>query len=292
LGSELSTAPYSGTWNTIGVANGTHTLLAVARDQANNRSTSTPITITVTNLTPDTTPPVTPPTSTTPPVTPPVITPPPPSGTSGGGGASSSGGGSSPVSPQGIFTPTVVQVPISTAGSGGTGTTTCPTFSSYPSLNPNHSTLNPLSSLLNPGSRNTNVTNLQNFLISQNLLSPDSATGFYGSLTTKAVQAFQLKYAITTVGTPGTTGYGVVGSKTRAKINQMIQDSRFMIQEEGTGTPLPQTVTGQANSNCVQPTMTREQLVAYIKAKIAELQQQLVVLLQELVKAKMAEMQK
>ncbi|MEI6057658.1 MAG: peptidoglycan-binding domain-containing protein, partial [bacterium] len=53
-------------------------------------------------------------------------------------------------------------------------------------------------------------------------LLPKYATGYYGALTTTAVQAFQKKYGIVTTGTPGTTGFGSVGAKTRTKINTFI----------------------------------------------------------------------
>jgi hypothetical protein len=55
LGAEDTTGPYSASWNTAGAANGSHTLTAVARDAAGNRTTSAPVTVTVNN---DTTPPV------------------------------------------------------------------------------------------------------------------------------------------------------------------------------------------------------------------------------------------
>jgi hypothetical protein len=54
LGSEDVSAPYSTTWNTTTASNGTHTLSAVARDAAGNRSTAS-VTVTVSNTT--TTPP-------------------------------------------------------------------------------------------------------------------------------------------------------------------------------------------------------------------------------------------
>jgi hypothetical protein len=58
LGTEDMASPYSVSWNTVGVANGGHTLSAVARDAAGNRTTSAPITVTVANgPPPDTTPP-------------------------------------------------------------------------------------------------------------------------------------------------------------------------------------------------------------------------------------------
>jgi Big-like domain-containing protein/galactose oxidase-like protein len=54
LGAEDTTAPYSVSWNTTTATNAPHTLSAVARDAAGNKSTAT-VTVTVSN--PDTTPP-------------------------------------------------------------------------------------------------------------------------------------------------------------------------------------------------------------------------------------------
>ena len=49
LGSEDTTSPYSVSWNTATVTNGTHTLYAKARDAAGNLGTSSTITVTVSN---------------------------------------------------------------------------------------------------------------------------------------------------------------------------------------------------------------------------------------------------
>ena len=49
LGAEDTTSPYSVTWNTTTVANGTHTLTALARDTSGNTTTSAPVTVTVAN---------------------------------------------------------------------------------------------------------------------------------------------------------------------------------------------------------------------------------------------------
>ncbi|HET7766805.1 MAG TPA: Ig-like domain-containing protein [Burkholderiales bacterium] len=58
LGAEDASAPYSVSWNTATVGNGTHTLSAIARDAAGNRTTSAAVTVTVNNAPPpDTTPP-------------------------------------------------------------------------------------------------------------------------------------------------------------------------------------------------------------------------------------------
>jgi spore germination cell wall hydrolase CwlJ-like protein len=49
LGAEDTTSPYSVSWNTTTAANGTHTLTAVARDTTGNTTTSTAVTVTVSN---------------------------------------------------------------------------------------------------------------------------------------------------------------------------------------------------------------------------------------------------
>ncbi|WNM63963.1 Ig-like domain-containing protein [Candidatus Nitrospira neomarina] len=61
LGAEDTTNPYSTSWNTTTVPNGSYTLTAVARDAAGNTTTSASRTVTVSN---STTPPPPPPTST------------------------------------------------------------------------------------------------------------------------------------------------------------------------------------------------------------------------------------
>ena len=56
LGAEDTTAPYSIAWNTTGATNGTHTLTARARDGTGNTTTSTGVSVTVSNVV-DPTPP-------------------------------------------------------------------------------------------------------------------------------------------------------------------------------------------------------------------------------------------
>jgi chitodextrinase len=67
LGAEDLTAPYTLSWNTTTVVNGTHTLAAQARDAAGNPATAVPVTVTVFNAV-DTTPPTAPATLTATPV--------------------------------------------------------------------------------------------------------------------------------------------------------------------------------------------------------------------------------
>src|SRR5258708_1325816 len=51
-GAEVTAAPYSVSWNTTTASNASHTLTAVARDAAGNRTTSAPVTVTVDNVAP------------------------------------------------------------------------------------------------------------------------------------------------------------------------------------------------------------------------------------------------
>jgi hypothetical protein len=50
LGSEVNASPFSVSWNTTAVANGTHSLTAVARDAASNTTTSAGVSVTVNNV--------------------------------------------------------------------------------------------------------------------------------------------------------------------------------------------------------------------------------------------------
>ncbi|MGH2670950.1 MAG: Ig-like domain-containing protein, partial [bacterium] len=48
-GAEDATAPYTAAWTTTALSEGSYTLTAVARDAAGNRTTSSPVTVTVAN---------------------------------------------------------------------------------------------------------------------------------------------------------------------------------------------------------------------------------------------------
>ncbi len=69
---------------------------------------------------------------------------------------------------------------------------------------------------------NDEVKKLQEFLASDPSIYPEGlATGYYGTLTEKAVRRFQVKHGIVSSGTPESTGYGLVGPSTRAKLNEI-----------------------------------------------------------------------
>ncbi|HEY4522323.1 MAG TPA: IPT/TIG domain-containing protein [Candidatus Paceibacterota bacterium] len=67
------------------------------------------------------------------------------------------------------------------------------------------------------GSRGADVTALQTFLIARGHMS-GTATGYFGVLTEAGVQRFQAEQSVVTSGSARTTGYGSVGTKTRAAI--------------------------------------------------------------------------
>ena len=73
------------------------------------------------------------------------------------------------------------------------------------------------------GMRSADVSSLQTFL-------GISPTGYFGILTQKAVQQWQLKNSVVMSGTPSTTGYGSVGRKSRAVIAQMCTNNATQVQ--------------------------------------------------------------
>ena len=73
---------------------------------------------------------------------------------------------------------------------------------------------------------NKEVKQLQELLAQDPEIYPEGkTTGYYGSLTRKAVQRFQKKYGIASSGNENTTGYGLVGPKTLAKIKEVLGTS-------------------------------------------------------------------
>ena len=71
---------------------------------------------------------------------------------------------------------------------------------------------------LGPGAKGGDVGALQRFLRNIGDFTYAEITNYYGSLTTDAVRVFQCREMGVCFGTPDTTGYGVVGPKTRAAI--------------------------------------------------------------------------
>ncbi len=72
---------------------------------------------------------------------------------------------------------------------------------------------------LGPGSQGADVALLQELLIKDGDYPQAIITGYYGSLTERAVELFQAKNGIVNYGTPYFTGYGAVGPRTREALN-------------------------------------------------------------------------
>jgi len=96
--------------------------------------------------------------------------------------------------------------------------TTTPTTPTAPTIQPSALTLT-----LRMGTTNNEVKTLQELLAKDKEIYPEGlTTGYFGNLTRKAVQKFQEKYGIVSSGDENTTGYGLVGPKTRAKILEVL----------------------------------------------------------------------
>ena len=94
-----------------------------------------------------------------------------------------------------------------------------------------------LSRSLYIGTKGTDVTKLQQFLRSTGDFTYPTITGYYGSVTAKAVQRYQCRTLNICSGTQNSNGYGVVGPKTRA----MLRAARRV----ATNTPITPTPTPQ-----------------------------------------------
>ena len=81
---------------------------------------------------------------------------------------------------------------------------------------------------LSRGARGSDVGALQTFLAGEGLLANDSITGFFGQLTEQAVQRWQAQNTIVSYGDAVSTGYGVVGVRTRAAISALCSTIPFV----------------------------------------------------------------
>lgn len=101
---------------------------------------------------------------------------------------------------------------------------------------------------LSRGMRGTDVLALQKFLISQNLISADSSTGYFGGRTEAAVKEFQRKNKIVSSGTPSTTGFGAVGPKTRSMIAKISNNLTDTAPSAMSSSSIPATVQGGSSA--------------------------------------------
>lgn len=94
------------------------------------------------------------------------------------------------------------------------------------------------------GSSGEDVSKLQSFLSKDGNIYPQGlVTGYFGQDTQEAVQRWQMLQGIVATGTPQSTGYGVVGPRTRSEINKEME-----MECEG----------GDSNSSIASSTVSRE----------------------------------
>lgn len=145
------------------------------------------------------------------------------SGGGGGGGASGGGAASGGVS---------VPAPVYTVIEGGTASTVTTPTATTPTITAPVTTITTevsaiFSSAMGLGQSSADIKRLQQLLnsdpdtmiSSSGVGSPGNETEYYGSLTEKAVQKFQIKYKV--VSSASDAGYGYVGPVTRAKLQEV-----------------------------------------------------------------------
>lgn len=100
-----------------------------------------------------------------------------------------------------------------------------------------------ISDNLSPGSSGTGVSCLQQLLAQTGDYTYGQATGYYGSVTQAAVQRYQAREGIVSSGDPQSTGYGAVGARTRAALNESlsVSSSRSAATGSGSGASSAQT---------------------------------------------------
>jgi len=112
---------------------------------------------------------------------------------------------------------------------------------------------------LGPGATSPDIKRLQQLLnsdpdtkiASSGIGSPGKETNYYGALTVLAVQKFQKKYGLASEGTPSTTGYGALGPKTRAALEERFGGMTAGAPE--TVSPAPSVVSASPSAPVQMP---------------------------------------
>lgn len=122
------------------------------------------------------------------------------------------------------------------------------------------------------GMKDEQIKYLQEFLAQDKEIYPEGLiTGYFGNLTEKAVQRFQKKYGIVK---EGDEGFGTVGLKTRAKLNELLAKIEKFT---------PSKVEGPAAPVLPEQAAERAKLIQEIKEQIKILQEKMVQLMAQLV---------
>lgn len=132
------------------------------------------------------------------------------------------------------------------------GTPGTPTVTTTPNV-----TCPSITADLSRGSRGSEVESLQRYLTQTGHYTYGEVTGYYGSATEAAVQRFQASQGVVSSGTAASTGYGVVGPKTRKALNASCTGATYneaiardlVITPEVGQLPLQVTATFSLNSS-------------------------------------------
>lgn len=117
------------------------------------------------------------------------------------------------------------------------------------------------------GSSGNDVRALQQFLAQDPNVYPEgTVTGYFGSLTLKAVKRFQINHDIVSSGTPSTTGFGIVGARTRAAIASLCSGQKTAAHAGGyfTVTPISGTASLTVNGTAFVNTVNSCDSATYI----------------------------
>jgi peptidoglycan hydrolase-like protein with peptidoglycan-binding domain len=97
------------------------------------------------------------------------------------------------------------------------------------------------------------VSELQKFLKSHGpVVYPEGiVSGFYGNLTERAVQRWQAVNGVVSSGTPATTGYGVVGPKTRVAIKDFVARTQAFNEAQSQNTAEPAVDLPNENNSAI-----------------------------------------
>ncbi|MEX0931793.1 MAG: peptidoglycan-binding domain-containing protein [Candidatus Paceibacterota bacterium] len=144
---------------------------------------------------------------------------------------STSGSGTTPVSSGtgGGYTP-----PVPSVGGGIVSTTDTENEPLPPTPT---RTLTPLTTFLYEGVASPDLVTLTTFLKEEGHLTSTYTTTLYDKTIENAVRSFQAKEGVVSSGTPASTGYGIVGSRTRATVNRIIAEKYTAPRTSSPATP-------------------------------------------------------
>jgi peptidoglycan hydrolase-like protein with peptidoglycan-binding domain len=127
-----------------------------------------------------------------------------------------------------------------------TPTTAAPTPASTLRTNPNPN-------IFMLGSSGATVTTIQQQLATLGYLNQSNVTGYFGPLTKTALQAFQASQGIASSGNETSTGYGLVGPKTRAALAMAVQDAGTSSTAPSASSPTPANIPAPSYTGSIVP---------------------------------------